>query len=449
MKVNDVITLDINDLSFDAMGIGELDGEKIFVTNALPGEKIKAKIVQLKHNYAVGRVEEILKRSPERNNGENDQWAKDGFDNLANLKYEYQLQFKRDRIKNQLEQAGLSSIKVNDTVPSPKQTAYRNQRLVYVRNYHGQLEFGFLKPYTHEFEPISNFLTTDETVSKVLFGIRDVLREMKIPAYDPKTNRGFIRNVDVRRSNKTGKIMIILVTREKDRTDLPKLYALLTEKMHNINGISMNYNPHQTEKVWGKIDTLLWGVDYLTEEINGLKFQISPQSYFQFNSLQAPVVRDLAIKEADIQPDDLVVDAYSGVGTISLLAAQKAKEVGGIEAVVASVRDARENAKINKIGNAKFFKGNADQVLARWNKQGLKPNIVFVDPPKNGISKGFINTVAQMGVKKLFYVSANPATLVRDIKEASKYGYRCDQITPVDLAPQKSEIKSVTLLQLQ
>lgn len=153
---------------------------------------------------------------------------------------------------------------------------------------------------------------------------------MKIPAYDPKTNTGFIRNVDVRRSNKTGKIMVILVTRKKDRPDLPDLYALLTEKIHDINGISMNYNPHQTDKVWGKYDTLLWGVDYLTEEINGLKFQISPQSYFQFNSLQAPVVRDLAIKEADIQPDDVVVDAYSGVGTIGLLAAEKAKEVGAL-----------------------------------------------------------------------------------------------------------------------
>lgn len=180
-----------------------------------------------------------------------------------------------------------------------------------------------------------------------------------------------------------------------------------------------------------------------------MKFQISPQSYFQFNSLQAPVVRDIAIKEADIQPDDVVIDAYSGVGTIGLLAAKKAKEVRGIETVVASVRDARRNAENNQIDNAKFFKGNADQVLARWNKQGLKPDIVFVDPPKKGLSKGFINTLAQMGVKKVVYVSASPATLVRDIKEASKYGYHCDHITPIDLAPQKSEIKSVTLLQLK
>lgn len=369
MKVNNVVTLDINSLSFDAMGIGKLDGKKIFVTNALPGEKIKAKIVQVKHDYAVGQVEEIIKRSPERNNGENDQWAKDGFDNLANLKYEYQLKFKHDRIMELLKQAGLADIKVKDTVPSPKQVGYRNQRLVYVRNYHGQLEFGFLKPYTHEFEPVDNFLTTDKQLSKVLMGIRDILREMKIPAYDPKTNTGFIRNVDVRRSNKTGEIMVILVTRQKDRPDLPRLYALLTEKMHDINGISMNYNPHQTEKIWGSSDIPLWGVDYLTEEINGLKFQISPQSYFQFNSLQAPVVRDIAIKEADIQPDDVVIDAYSGVGTIGLLAAKKAKEVRGIETVVASVRDARRNAENNQIDNAKFFKGNADQVLARWNKQ--------------------------------------------------------------------------------
>lgn len=171
MNVNDVVTLDINDLSFDAMGIGELDGKKIFVTNALPGEKIKAKILQLKHNYAVGQVEEIIKRSPDRNSGKNDQWAKDGFDNLAHLKYEYQLQFKCNRIKKELEQAGLSGIEVKDTIPSPKQIGYRNQRLVYVRNYHGQLEFGFLKPYTHEFEPVSNFLTTDEKLSKVLLGI--------------------------------------------------------------------------------------------------------------------------------------------------------------------------------------------------------------------------------------------------------------------------------------
>lgn len=448
MKVNDKITVDVTDLSFDGMGIGKSAGTKIFITNALPGEQVEAKVIKMGNSYAVGRVEKLLKRSPERNNGEHDQWAKDGFANLANLKYERQLQFKKQRIEELLKQAGLDQIKVADTIASPKEVGYRNQRLVYVRNYQGQLEFGFLKPFSKEFEPVSDFLTTNDEVAKVLLGIRDILREMKIPAYDPQTNTGFIRNVDVRRSNKSGQIMVVLVTRQKDRPDLPELVGRITEKMHNINGISMNYNPHKTDEIWGKRDIPLWGMDYITDEINGLSFRISPQSYFQFNSEQAPRVRELAIKEADLNSDEKVIDAYSGVGTIGLLAAKKAKEVRGIERVKASVADARENAKRNQIKNAQFFKGNVDQVLARWQKQGLTADVVFVDPPAKGLSKGFIKTIAKMGVKKLVYISANPSTLVRDLQRFLKEGYETKQITPIDLAPQKSEIKSVTSLTL-
>lgn len=448
MKVNDVLTLKITDLSFDAMGIGEAEGKKVFVTNALPGEEVKTKIIKVGNAYAVGKVEQIIKKSVARNNGENDQWAKDGFANLANLKYDEQLKFKQDRIKKILHEAGLDDIEVKETIASPKPVGYRNERTVYVRNYKGQLEFGFLKPFTNEFEPITSYLTTDKEVENALIKMRDVLRQLKIPAYDPKTNTGFIRNVDVRRSASTGKIMVILVANKKDNYKLPDLVGATYAQLPNLYGFSMNYNPHRTNKIWGKRDIPLWGENYLVDKINGLTFRFAPQSYFQFNSVQAPRLRELAIKEAKLQPNDLVIDAYAGVGTISLLVAKSVKAVRGIEKVGASVNDARANAKTNKIDNVKFFKGDVDVLLARWQKEGYKADVVFVDPPKKGLSQGFINSLAKMGVKKLVYISTNPSTLVRDILRLKKYGYSCDNITPVDLSPQKAEIKSVTVLKL-
>lgn len=448
MEANEVITLKITDLSFDAMGIGESEGKRVFVTNALPGEEVKAKIIKVCTSYAIGRVEEIIKRSPDRNNGENDQWAKDGFANLANLKYDVQLKFKQKRIEKILKDNGLDNIEVKETVASPKPMAYRNERTVYVRNYNGQLEFGFLKPFTNEFEPITSYLTTNKDVENALMKMRDVLRKLKIPAYDPKTNTGFIRNVDVRRSESTGKIMVILVVNEKDSYDLPNIVGNTYAELPNLYGFSMNYNPHKTNKIWGKRDIPLWGENYLIDKINGLNFRFSPQSYFQFNSVQAPKVREIAIKEADLKPDDVIIDAYAGVGTIGLLAAKSVKEVRGIEKVRASVQDARTNAKLNKIDNAKYYKGDVDVVLARWRKEGFKADVVFVDPPHKGLSKGFINSLAKMGVKKLVYISTNPETLVRDIIRLKKYGYHTDCITPIDLSPQKSEIKSVTVLKL-
>lgn len=446
MQVNDTITLTIDALSYDAMGIGETEGKKVFVTNALPGEEVKAKIIQVKNNSAVGQVQKFIKKSPERNNGENDEWAKDGFANLADLKYEEQLKFKQRRIENLLKRAGLADIKVEETLPSPEQVGYRNQRMVYVRNYKGQLEFGFLTPFTHEFKPIAHFLTTNKEVEDALLKMRQVLRDLKIPAYDPKTHTGFVRNVDVRRSNSTGKIMIILIVNQKDRYDIPNLLGAVYAKLPTLYSLWMNYNPHRTEQVWGKTNIPLWGEDFLTDEIGGLKFEFSPESYFQFNSAQAPRLRNLAIKEADLKPDDVIIDAYSGVGTIGLLAASHVKAVRGIEKVAVSVADARNNAKLNKIDNAKFYKGNADQVLARWQKAGFKADVIFVDPPKKGLSKGFIEAAAKMGVKKIVYISANPATLVRDLKLFKQEGYHCDHIKPVDASPQISDIKSVTVL---
>ncbi len=448
MQVNDKITLDVTDLSFDAMGIGKVDGQKVFVNNALPGEKVEAKIIKVCHSYAVGQTEKLLTKSPDRNNGENDKWAKDGFANLANMKYEQQLIFKKQRIEETLSKAGLEKIKVADVVPSPKQVGYRNQRLVYVRNYDGKLEFGFLQPFTNQFTPLNNFLTTNKEVAAALAKMKEVLRKLKMPAYDPATNTGFIRNVDVRRSESTGKIMVILVVNEKDRPNLPDLIGQTYAKLPQLYGFSMNYNPHRTAQIWGKRDIPLWGENYLTDKIAGMTFRFSPQSYFQFNSVMAPKVRKLAIKAADLKPDDVIIDAYSGVGTIGLLAAKSVKAVRGIEKIKAAVADAKANAETNKISNAKFYKGDVDKIMARWQKQGFKANAVFVDPPLKGLSKGLINSLAKMGVERIVYVSANPATLVRDLKRFAAYSYECKQITPLDVAPQKSDVKCIAALKL-
>lgn len=446
MEKNQIIDLEITDLSYEAMGVAHYNGMTVFVTNALPGEVVSAKILKVKKNFAFAKIEKIKKESPDRVKVKLNQGVQSGLASLAHIKYDKQLDFKRNQVVNLLKKAHLENIEVGETLASPEEVGYRNKAQVPVREVNGQLEIGFFRRHSHDLMPLTHFFTTDPEIDRVLVAVRDILRKYKVPAYDEINNKGEVRYLEVRRSKSTGEMMVILVCLHKDFMQLPNV-ATEVSQIPGVSGLILNYNPKKTNAILGSKDYLVFGNDQITDQIGDLKFRISPQSFFQINSLQTPRLYNLAIKQADLKPDDVVIDAYSGIGTIGLSVAKHVKAVRGIEVVRDAIKDAKDNAKLNDITNAKYYLGKAEEIMPRWAKSGLKTDVVFVDPPRKGLTPEFINAAVKTGPKKIVYISCNPATLVRDLQLFQEKSYEFNRIDPVDMFPQTPHVEAVTVLE--
>lgn len=446
MQKNQIVELEITDLSYEAMGVAHYEGLTIFVNNALPGEIVKAKILKVKRKFAFAKIEKIIKESPDRVKVKLNQWVQTGLASLAHIKYDKQLEFKRNQVVNLLHKADLDQIKVDQTLPSPEETGYRNKAQVPVRMVNGQLEIGFFRRHSHDLVPLTNFFTTDPEIDRVLIAVRDILRKYKVPAYDEIHNKGEVRYLDVRRSKATGEIMVILVCLHRDFPQLPKVAAEISQ-IPDVSSIILNHNPKKTNVILGKNDYVVFGEDHITDKIADVKFRISPQSFFQINSLQTPRLYNLAIEKADLKPEDVVIDAYSGIGTIGLSVAKHVKAVRGMEVIKPAVDDANANAKLNGITNAEYVVGKAEEVMPRWANEGLKTDVIFVDPPRKGLTPEFIDAAVKTNPKKIVYISCNPATQVRDLQLFREQGYDFNEIDPVDMFPQTPHVESVAVLE--
>ncbi|WP_304682538.1 class I SAM-dependent RNA methyltransferase, partial [Lactobacillus taiwanensis] len=256
MQKNQIVDLEITDLSYEAMGVAHLDGMTVFVNNALPGEIVSAKLLKVKKNFAFAKIEKIKKESPDRINVKLRQWVQTGLASLAHIKYDKQLEFKRNQVVNLLHKADLDNIKVGQTLPSPEETGYRNKAQVPVREVHGKLDIGFFRKHSHDLVPLTNFFTTDPEIDRVLIKVRDILRKNHVPAYDEIHNKGEVRYLDVRRSKATGEIMVILVCLHKDFPQLQKVTKEISE-IKGVTSVVLNHNPKKTNVILGKKDYLL------------------------------------------------------------------------------------------------------------------------------------------------------------------------------------------------
>ncbi|APT18868.1 RNA methyltransferase [Amylolactobacillus amylotrophicus DSM 20534] len=446
MEKNQIIKLEITDLSYDALGVAHTeDGITVFVNNALPGEVVEAQILKVKKNLAFARVQNILVKSPERIEVKKNQWVQTGLASLAHLSYDAQLKFKQQQVENLLQKAHLTDVTVKETLPSPQITGYRNKAEVPVRQINGKLEIGFFRKHSHDMVPLENFFTTDAKIDQILVATRDILRKNHVSAYNEKSHLGAIKYLMVRVGHYTGEIMVVLVSTVKNFPQLPQVISEI-EQLPNVKSVVLNYNPQKTNVILGRKDILLAGNPYITDQIGEQKFMISPQSFFQINSEQTTRLYDLAVRQADLQADDVVIDAYSGIGTIGLSVAQHVKKVIGVEVVKSAVEDSENNAALNQIDNADFALGKAEEMMPKWQEQGLSTDVVFVDPPRKGLTPEFIEATVKTGPKKVVYISCNPATLVRDLQQFQELGYKFDTIAPVDMFPMTPHVETVVLM---
>lgn len=445
---NEEYSATITDLTYEGNGLVKIDDFPVFVPNALPGEQITVRITKVASHFAWGRVMDWQTKSADRVDVQNKKYIQTGIAPLGHLKYEAQLKFKQHQIQELLAKAHLDNIEVLPTLGMEKPYHYRNKAQVPVKMISGQLETGFYKRGSHTLVPIEDFYIQDPAIDQAIVVVRDLLRKYHVTPYNEQTGKGIIRTVMVRRGYYSHEVMVVLVTNTKHLPMKQQIVDGIVAGVPEVKSIVQNINDRRTNRLLGDQDVTLWGADEIHDQLLGIDFAISPLSFYQVNPQQTERLYQAAIDNAELDGSQTVIDAYCGIGTISLAVAKHAKQVYGVEIVPAAIADAKKNAQNNEITNAEFVVGKAEEQFAKWQAEGLKPDVVIVDPPRKGLAESLIEATGKMAPKKVIYVSCNPATLVRDIQRFAEQGYHVTKpIQPVDQFPQTTHVESVTLLE--
>lgn len=446
---NETYTGTVMDLTYEGNGVVKIDNYSLFIANALPGEEIKFVVTKVGKSFGFGRVLEHLTTSPDRAEiDEKDRkLAQAGIAPLQHMVYPAQLRFKQHQIESLLAKNKLD-LSVSETIGMETPYHYRNKAQIPVRMVKGQLETGFYRQHSHDLVPLTDFYIQDPRIDKAIVIVRDILRAENVPAYDEKTHKGIIRNVMVRQSYYEKEMMVGLITNSHTLPRAKVIVEQISEQLPEVTSIIQNVNNRPTNVILGPITNVLYGEPVIHDSLLGNRFEISAQSFYQVNPVQTEKLYQLAIDRAGLTGNETVIDAYCGIGTISLAMARHAKDVYGVEVVSTAVEDAKKNAKLNGLTNLHFATNKAEYQMAEWQKQGLKPDVIVVDPPRKGLDETLIHSAAAMQPKKIVYVSCNPSTLVRDIQRFAEEGYHVTEpIQPVDQFPQTPHIESVTLLE--
>ncbi|EPU73186.1 23S rRNA (uracil(1939)-C(5))-methyltransferase RlmD [Streptococcus agalactiae] len=444
---NDIIETEISDISHEGMGIAKVDGFVFFVENALPGEIIKMRVLKLCKRIGYGKVEEYLTTSPHRNEGLDYTYLRTGIADLGHLTYEQQLLFKQKQVADNLYKiAHISDVLVEPTLGMTIPLAYRNKAQVPVRRVDGQLETGFFRKNSHTLVSIEDYLIQEKEIDALINFTRDLLRKFDVKPYDEEQQSGLIRNLVVRRGHYTGQLMLVLVTTRPKIFRIDQMIEKLVSAFPSVVSIMQNINDRNSNVIFGKEFRTLYGSDTIEDQMLGNTYAISAQSFYQVNTEMAEKLYQKAIDFSDLNSEDIVIDAYSGIGTIGLSVAKQVKHVYGVEVVEKAVSDAKENATRNGITNSTYVADSAENAMAKWLKEGIKPTVIMVDPPRKGLTESFVYSAAQTKADKITYISCNSATMARDIKLFEELGYHLVKIQPVDLFPMTHHVETVALL---
>ncbi|MGT2887109.1 23S rRNA (uracil(1939)-C(5))-methyltransferase RlmD [Streptococcus didelphis] len=448
LKKNDVVEVDVLDLSHDGSGVVKHEGFVFFVENALPTEKILMRVLKINKKIGFGKVEEFLVKSPYRNENLDMDYLRTGIADFGHLDYAQQLHFKTKQVADNLYKiAGISDVEVFDTIGMAEPLAYRNKAQIPVRRVDGKLETGFFRKNSHDLLPISDYYIQDKEIDKLINFTRDLLIQFEVSPYNEEEKTGLIKNLVVRRGHYSGQMMLIFVTTRPKVFRVDQMIQKITEAFPKVVSIMQNINDHKGNTIFGDEFRILYGKDHIMDSMLGNEYEISAQSFYQINTEMAEKLYQTAIDFSDLSKNDIVIDAYAGIGTIGLSFANNVKKVYGVEIVEKAVKDAERNAGRNGIKNISFVTDSAEAAMEKWSKEGIKPDVILVDPPRKGLTETFIKASVQMNPKKITYISCNPASLARDIKLYKELGYKLTKVQPVDLFPQTHHVECVVLLQ--
>ena len=462
MRKNDTAVVKITDIGVNGEGIGKVDGYTLFIKDAVIGDTVEAKVMKAKKNYGYARLMEVIAPSPDRVKPQCPFARKCGGCQIQEMSYERQLAFKAQKVRGNLERIGGFSAELLDQVMEPAlgmdaPFGYRNKaQFPFGTDKEGNPVTGFYAGRTHHIIPNTDCALGVPVNREILEIILNFMKKNKIPSYDEKTGKGLIRHVLIRYGFATREIMVCLVVNGTEISEAGELLSELS-KIPGMTSITLSSNMLRTNVIMGDSFDVLWGSGYITDYIGGIKYRISPLSFYQVNPVQTENLYSLALEYADLKGHETVWDLYCGIGTISLFLAQKARKVYGVEIIPQAIDDARENARINGIENVEFFVGKAEEVLPGWYQQyavsggdsagnEARADVVIVDPPRKGCDEALLGTIVEMAPERVVYVSCDPATLARDLKYLCGQGYVLERVRAVDMFPETVHVETVVLL---
>ncbi|MGM9971360.1 MAG: 23S rRNA (uracil(1939)-C(5))-methyltransferase RlmD [Anaeroplasmataceae bacterium] len=430
MKLDEILELNIVDIDYQGLGIAKINDFPIFVNNALPGEKVVARITRVTKNIATAKNLKILEESKLRNNNICPYYEECGGCNIMHLNYDYQLEYKTKITRETIKKVSGLTPKINKCEANPNIYGYRNKIQVPLGVRDGEIISGFYQEKSHTIIPMKNCLIEPTLSSIIIEYIKGCLKKYNISIYDELTHKGLMRHIMLRVNSKN-EIMIVLVATSYFK-ELNSIVESIKDTFKEVVSIYLNINPDKTNVVLGSVFKLCYGSSYLTENINGLEFMVHPNSFLQINHKQCENLYQKAIEYANINNDDIVIDAYCGIGSITLNIAKKAKKVYGIEVVSEAIMNAKMNMELNSIKNAEFICGKCEDEIKKLVKKE-KIDVIVFDPPRKGCDIEFLNTVISMNIPKIVYISCKTSTFARDVKILSDNGYELLEVTPFDL----------------
>lgn len=445
-----IIEVEVSGLGHDGEGVGRHEGYALFVPGALPGDRIRARIGQVKKNYARGELVQVVRPSADRVPPQCSVFDQCGGCALQSMDYAAQLRWKRRQVVDALERiAGLKDTVVHETLGMTNPGNYRNKGQYPVASGSSGLTAGFFARGTHRVVDTVSCGIQHPLNNRIVAETLRLCRKAGISAYDESTGTGFLRHILVKIGFATRQAMCVLVTNGADFPGGADFGLQLHEAVPEVVSVMQNINVCRTNVILGESTRVLWGRETIEDELCGLRFRISARSFYQVNPVQTEVLYRKAMDYAGLGGAETALDLYCGIGTITLLLARQAAKAYGVEYVEEAVRDARTNAELNGIRNVEFRAGDAAAVLGNLAGEGVRFDVAVLDPPRSGCDAGVLRTLAGLGVPRIVYVSCNPSSLARDLKLLAGLGYGVDEVQPVDMFPHTSHVECVACAQFQ
>ena len=452
LKKNDVITLNIEDLTNLGFGVGKVNGAVVFVSGAVTGDVAEVKIIKSASSYYIGKIEKMIKYSEIRGE-ERCKNAKCRSCAYKCIKYEEELKIKENIVRSAFLKEGLSDVAVAPTVPSPREHEYRNKaQYPIAKDKNGEYVIGFYAPKTHTVCEAADCPISPKIFSEILEVIRSFFKKHDLSVYDEVSGKGLLRHVYLRRSEESKEVLVTVVINGHELPFADELKTSLTEKFSEVCGILLNVNKEDTNVILGDEYKTVFGNDYITDTLAGAKLKITAPSFYQVNHGTATLIYEEARRLAKLKKTDTLLDLYCGAGSIGLSMAADAGELIGIEIVDAAVECARYNAKLCGKENAYFYTGDAKNTEAmlenaeREMGKKIAPNVIILDPPRAGCDEKLVSYVSSLSPERIVYISCNPTTLARDVKRFREFGYSTDEVKAFDMFPMTGHVESVVCL---
>nr|WP_082688001.1 23S rRNA (uracil(1939)-C(5))-methyltransferase RlmD [Bacillus coahuilensis] len=443
--------LTIKRLGINGEGVGYFKKQVVFVPGALPGEEVLVEATDIKHKFAAGKVVKIRKASEHRVKPPCVVYDECGGCQLQHLKYEQQLVEKRDIVIQALERYtdfNVGNMDIRPTIGMEHPWHYRNKSQFQVGERNGKVIAGLYSLNSHKLIDIPECIVQNPHVNKVVVTVKEILRDLRIPIADPKGRKGSVKTIVTRVGVKTGEVQVVLITATQDLPRKELLVEEINKRLPEVVSVMHNIHPKNTSLVFGDKTVHVAGKEAIDEQLEDFTYELSARAFFQLNPEQTVKLYNEAKRAAGLTGTEKIVDAYCGSGTIGLWLSDGASEIRGMDVIKESIVDARKNAEKFGVSNAVYEVGTAEEWLPKWKKEGWKPDVIVVDPPRTGCDESFLKTVMQVKSKRFVYVSCNPSTLAKDLKMLSKM-YEVKSVQPVDMFPQTAHVEVVSQMILK